>query len=233
MYDRARAVLGRWLALPDEAPTLPASPGARVVSFHPDTGYLRYLQLAYWSVAAPLALLFLVVSITPILGRYPEAAPWLLPVVALLVLVLVVLHLAVRLRFEMTWYVMSDRSLRLRRGVFSIEEKTMTFENIQNVKVRQGPVQRLFGISSVIVETAGARSRDGEGSGSSGSRAVIEGVARPEEIREQVLLRVRRSRSSGLGDEEPARPDAGAGWTREHLEVLQQIRDAARSLRVR
>ena len=34
-------------------------------------------------------------------------------------------------------------------------ETTITFENIQNVTVQQGPLQRLFGIADVRVDTAG------------------------------------------------------------------------------
>jgi uncharacterized membrane protein YdbT with pleckstrin-like domain len=43
-------------------------------------------------------------------------------------------YIAIHLRYDTTWYVHGDRSLRIRRGIWVIHETTLTFENIQNVK---------------------------------------------------------------------------------------------------
>ena len=42
--------------------------------------------------------------------------------------------------------------------MFKVQEKTMTFSNVQNVSIRQGPMQRLFGIADLEVRTAGGGS---------------------------------------------------------------------------
>ena len=47
----------------------------------------------------------------------------------------------VRLDYELRWYIVTDRSLRIREGVTSLRESTMTFANIQHIAVRQGPLQ--------------------------------------------------------------------------------------------
>ena len=44
---------------------------------------------------------------------------------------------------------------RIRRGIWIIHETTITFENVQNVVVQQGPLQRWYGIANVLIETAG------------------------------------------------------------------------------
>ena len=97
----------------------------------------------------------------------------------------------------------TDRSLRIRAGVWNVHEMTMTFANVQNITISQGPLERLFGISDVKVDTAG-------GGGSSGSHgkaegqnlhvATFRGVDNPEEIRDLMLQRLRRLRDAGLGD---------------------------------
>src|SRR5688572_30732871 len=46
-----------------------------------------------------------------------------------------------RLDYEQRWYLVSDRSLRIREGLVRMHEKTMTFANIQNVSIQQGPLQ--------------------------------------------------------------------------------------------
>ena len=63
--------------------------------------------------------------------------------------------IAIHLRYDTTWYVLSDRSMRIRCGILNIYETTITYENIQNVSIHQGPLQRYDGFSDVHVETAG------------------------------------------------------------------------------
>jgi uncharacterized membrane protein YdbT with pleckstrin-like domain len=133
---------------------------------------------------------------------------------------------AIHLRYDTTWYVLTERSMRLRRGIWMTSEVTITFENVQNVRVRSGPVQRHFGIADVVVETAGGGKRDEYGR-TTLSHGVIEGVANAEEIRDLVMSRVRASRTTGLGDErEPAR----AGWSSAHVAALREIRDEVAAL---
>src|SRR5690606_32615242 len=60
-----------------------------------------------------------------------------------------------RLDFEQRWYLVSDRSLRTREGLMELHERTLTFANIQNVSIMQGPLQRLLGIADIEIRTAG------------------------------------------------------------------------------
>ncbi len=117
-----------------------------------------------------------------------------------------------RLDFEMRWYVVTDRSLRIRTGVWSIQESTMSFANLQQVEVSQGPLQRLLGLADVKVQSAG---------GSSGHNphgkpqddlhtGHFHGVDNAQEIRDLIQARLRRFRESGLGDPEEMRHAAQA-----------------------
>ena len=150
----------------------------------------------------------------------------------------VVAYVGIHLRYDTTWYVLTDRSLRIRRGILSIHETTISFENVQNVEVRQGPVQRYFEIADVIVTTAGggARHSKGEASTSTGAHVgILQGLADAQAVRDLILDRVKRSRSSGLGDERqgPVVPAPGlpaAALSPSHMEILREIRDVARRL---
>ena len=80
---------------------------------------------------------------------------------------------------------MSDRSLRIRRGIWVIHETTLTFENVQNVSVRQGPLQRYFGIANLLLETAGGGQSQAGPQGMQTTAAhhgLIEGVADAQPI---------------------------------------------------
>jgi membrane protein YdbS with pleckstrin-like domain len=52
--------------------------------------------------------------------------------------------------------VLSDKSLRFRKGIFVQVEKTIPLENIQDVTFVEGPILRHFNLSILKFETAGA-----------------------------------------------------------------------------
>lgn len=144
------------------------------------------------------------------LSRASERTPdWLLPLLKFLELVGILAYLAqipftyalVRLDFELRWYMVTDRSLRIRAGIATMRESTMSFANVQQVVVTQGPLERLLGIADVRVQSAGGGSESPEkGAGDSLHTGVFHGVENASEIRDLILDRLRRYRESGLGD---------------------------------
>jgi membrane protein YdbS with pleckstrin-like domain len=143
-------------------------------------------------------------------------------------------YLAIHLRYDTTWYVMTERSLRIRRGIWIIHEITITFENIQNVTIKQGPLQRFFGISDIQVQTAGGGSgRHGHQNGPEAGfshQGLLEGLADAKTIRDLILNRLKKSRSAGLGDEEHHQT-CGSGWQAQHVALLAEIRDLISKIR--
>ncbi|MBL8046461.1 MAG: PH domain-containing protein [Anaerolineales bacterium] len=59
-----------------------------------------------------------------------------------------------------TWYVVSDQGVQLRYGLWTVNETSLRFANIQQVTLRQGPVQRVLGLADVVLQTAGGRPKD-------------------------------------------------------------------------
>jgi membrane protein YdbS with pleckstrin-like domain len=107
----------------------------------------------------------------------------------------------VRLDYALRWYMVTDRSLRLRWGVLRIQESTMSFANLQQVSVHQGPLQRLLKLADVEVQSAGGGSGNKEhGQDDSMHRCKFHAVDNATEIRDLILSRLRRFRQSGLGD---------------------------------
>lgn len=142
---------------------------------------------------------------------------WIFPLLALLefaglglYFVQVILsYAAVRLDFELRWYVVTDRSLRIRSGVWSVQEVTMSFANLQQVMVSQGPVQRLLGIADLRVESAGgggAAHDPHQGHQDSMHMGVFHGVDNANEVRDLILARLRSFRETGLGDPDEGQP---------------------------
>lgn len=264
------ARLARWIRAPLDPPTTPPGTHEWERHFRPAEAFLRYLKAKYWIGAAFAALILIptVVLVTAGIATgvdSPLAAWVLLTFFGVVVLVPILLSMIagyalVQMRYDTTWYVLTDRALRVRRGILTIREQTVTLDNVQNMKVRQGPIQRWLGIADLTVETAasGAASQSGT---TIARGAVLEGVANPLELRQRIRDRMRQSRSQGIGDREPldgrergsqgadagaaARgtrgADAGAAargpraageptWTPAHLDALRQILVEVRQL---
>jgi uncharacterized membrane protein YdbT with pleckstrin-like domain len=78
----------------------------------------------------------------------------------------------------------------------------MSFANLQQVEVKQGPLQRLLGIADVHVQSAGGggdSSHKGK-SDDSMHHAIFHGVDNSHEIRDLILARLKKYRDSGLND---------------------------------
>lgn len=141
-----------------------------------------------------------------------------------------------RLDYEMRWYMVTDRSLRLRHGVWKISESTMSFANLQQVTVIQGPVQRLLGLGDVKVQSAGG---GGEGEkrrrhGENMHTGLFHGVSNASEIRDLILERLRRYREAGLGDpdEVSSTTSAAVNNPADPLAAAQKLLTEVRALRV-
>ena len=154
-YQGTWQIVTRWLKVPEDPPLLRGADDERVRSFRPSEGYLRYLKFFFWiglfAIDIVLTVAWLVLLfVMPVVGILIAPLAW-----AIIILPDIVAYIAIHLRFDTTWYVLSDRSMRIRRGIWTIHETTITYDNIQNESVRQGPSQRYFGNADVLVETAG------------------------------------------------------------------------------
>ncbi|MGE0758390.1 MAG: PH domain-containing protein [Pirellulaceae bacterium] len=231
VYSGVWRVLSEAFLIPSDPPTLPPGAGSSVHAFRPAPGFLQYMKFQFWIVLTIIDLA-LVVAWLALAVASPLVGVLITPLALLVIIVPdIVAYVAIHLRYDTTWYVLSDRSLRIRRGIWVIHESTITFENIQDVTVNQGPLQRWFGIADVTVQTAGGGG-GGSPNGTAGGlgihhRGLIEGVADAAEIRDLILDRLRQSRTGGLGDDLAfAGRTPGPGWTDEQLSLLRDIHHA-------
>ncbi len=174
-------------------------------------------------------------------GRLFDRSPWwLFPGIATLEFLGIAFYLLqlpitfafVRLEYESHWYIVTDRSLRIRWGLVTLREATMSFANIQQVTVSQGPLQRLLGLADVHVQSAGGGGGGGDDPKGSGRdsmhEGVFHGVSNANEIRDLILARLRHFRAAGLGDPEDTHDGPPPSFT--PASTSNHVLEAARAL---
>lgn len=236
LYPGARNALLQLLRIPPEPDPPAGAPGSLRV-FRAGRNYYR-LRFWIWTakqVAALLGFLFTLwvihqATISGLDQWHSRAATrgqmdqlrllnrlarydWVLPTLECLGFALALLQLPftyalLRLDYEQRWYLVTDRSLRIREGITTVREMTLSFANIQQTTLQQGPLQRFLGLADLVVTTAGG---GGQTHGQPGvpttpwHTGVLHAVDNAGEIRDLIQSHLRRLKSSGIGDaDEPA-----------------------------
>lgn len=254
-YRGMRGRVAGWLRVPLEPPQSPPGGGEGVRAFRPAPAFLDYLKVSaylragiYLAGGGAAALLVMIASEAHLAG---VGAGFLILLGTTAAIALDFYSL--RFRYDTTWYVMTDRALRNRRGIWVITENTVTFDNVQNIKRRQGPLQRHFGVETLVLETAASGSAGDQGA--TAQKLLVEGIEDGDELRSRITGRMREVRSRGLGErarrraaadagsargahrasgpESPdsGRPAAAGGFSPDHLRLLEEILDEVQGLR--
>jgi membrane protein YdbS with pleckstrin-like domain len=246
MVEALRSFLLRLLAVPPE-PQPPGGDTGHARIFRAAPNYLRY-KLVTWGLkqlGALFGLLAATVAIYMASGEVDEPAFGIvMGIVEGVAWGIFLLQLPVSLGitmldYQLRWYILSDRALRVREGILSVREQTMTFANIQQVGIRQGPLQRLLGIADVHVTSAGGGSGGSQGEkqalGPNMHEVYFRGVGNAPEIRDAIRRRAHLHRDAGLGDPDDDHAPAGelAGAVDAARGVLSEVRALRAALPVR
>ena len=253
MIGQLKRMMLRLLKVPPE-PHLPAGAADTAQVFRASKRYLQ-LKLLNWGVgqfftfiglvAALIGLHFIGTGSIEVLSNVPHRPiilrflGWFEVIGVVGFLVQLPLSLVpVILDWEMRWYIVTDRSLRIREGVWKVSEMTLTFANVQEVSIRQGPIERLFGIANLRVRTAGGGGRinphEPQSEEKSGHIGYFRGVDNAPTIRDLILERLKRLRDAGLGDPDQPESEVDSGQTAPGpgiVDAARELLSEARALR--
>ena len=213
MYSAFRNLAERWLRIPPE-PQPPPGDEASARVFRAAPKYLKYLKVL-WGIRTGFSCVFALIPLAIIIGVLAGNSRDKTALVSVFtgIEIVIVCFLAskamlglalVHLDYEKRWYLVTDRSLRIREGVATVREITFTFANIQNLSVTQGPIQRMLGIADLKVETAGggsmASTHQQQTIGLNLHTAYFRGIDNAEELKGLIGARMRGHKDAGLGD---------------------------------
>ena len=243
MYNSFRQFCEHLLRIPhDPAPPPGDHLSTRIFLAAPN--YYKYL-LCLWGLRAAAGFLVIIVAVViPFCvtaftftqqGKAWAILLWFIPVVIMLLNILSSLFLlaVLRLNFEKRWYVVTDRSLRIREGVTTVREMTVNFANIQNISISQGPLQRVLQIADLRVDTAGGGGGSSREQGRSENlhTAWFRGIDNANEVRELIQQRLRRLKDSGLGDHEERVASSNFEFSAVMLAAIREVHTEAAALR--
>lgn len=178
--------------------------------------------LVTWLSVNFILFFLLVMSFTvlPVLLAVTGPDPLVLVILAAIVLVPVIVFFAwVGLYYRSMWYELRDDEMSWKRGVWFQTTGIVPYNRITNIDIRQGPVMRMLGISTLAVQTAGY-------SGQAVPEIRIEGMEHAGELRELIRSLVRQPGTGGDGTGgAPARaPSSPAAVDQKILDELVKIR---------
>jgi len=232
MSEWIKALVLQIACLPEDPHIPDGSPQSTQV-FRAGRNFLRWTIIQWFTLhlvifVSALAFIAALETITPRMPGWARTGTYAAEILGLLALAAswVFTWFQLKLNYELRWYIVTDRSLRVRSGILSVKELTMTFANIQEIRVTAGPLQVLLGLADVEVRTAGGGGPGPHG-GSGGHVGRFQGVDSADAIRDLIVERLRVSRDSGLG--EPV--DAALSGPNATVQAAQSILAEARALR--
>ena len=122
----------------------------------------------------------------------------------------------------------------MREGVVVVREMTVTFANIQNIAISQGPIQRVLGLADLRVDTAGGGAMNSQKHpGQNLHTAWFRGVNNASEVRQVIQDRLRQFKDTGLGDgdDHPVAATPAFCAAPAILTALRELDHEARALR--
>jgi len=171
-----------------------------------------------WAIPFVIVLVFLVVLL--LFAKKEAFVVFALCLIGWLIVMSLIL-LWIPTFFSSLEYIVDNDSVKVKAGVFWKKRVTVPYTKITNIDVTQGPLQRMFEIGTIHVQTAGA-------GGTQGAQAELKllGVRDLDEVKDAIMARVRSytiSRPEQIKEKVPEESDLKI--FRRMLEELTAIRE--------
>lgn len=147
-----------------------------------DPAHVAVLRIRFGLFAAAAALAALAAMNARALAALPAPA-WLLPAAVLAAGLIATLILPAR-RYRGWGYREGEDEIEIRRGRLIRVRTIVPFGRVQHIDVAQGPIQRMFGLGTLILHTAGTQ----------GASVPLPGlpVADAEKMRDRIRAKIRQ-----------------------------------------
>jgi membrane protein YdbS with pleckstrin-like domain len=181
--------------------------------FKPSPSLVAWFRINFLLLMVVLVLLFY----APMAASNPVPLVIHLAVLGGIVVLVLLFFAWVSLYYGSMWYELREDEMSWKRGVWFRKTGIVPYNRITNLDIRQGPVMRALGISTLSIQTAGY-------SGQAQPEIKIEAIEQAEELRELIRTMVRGHTPGGDGTGTGSPPSAFTSTEAQMLEELRRIR---------
>ena len=125
--------------------------------------------------------------------------------------------------FKALEYTIDDDGVKMHGGVVWKKYVTVPYSKITNVDITRGPLQRLYNIGTIHVQTAGAAGKQGEK-----AELKLTGIRDLEKIREVIIENIKDLNYPGSARIKKELPYDGDAVVKDILNELRDIKDILR-----
>lgn len=174
---------------------------------------IKMLWFAQYIVAG--LIVWVVLSIVALNVNIPflsSLSEWsrVLLILGMVVLLLLPVFVWIELRYKNFTFAFMDTGMLIREGVVYKKRIDIPYSAIENVAVDKPLVQRLLGIGTLVIDTAGGDEKEG----------ILPGVDSPDETMNELLEMIKSVKGSGEKER-----------SEKSLSLLKEIRDELRSIK--
>lgn len=112
-------------------------------------------------------------------------------------LVIILVEIYARMSYNRWKYEFTHTNLKLERGIIWKRYSNVPYERVQNVDINRGIIARIFGFSTVNIQTAGLSYGGRHGTGAEGHIPAVE-IERAEQIRDFLMKKISHHSREGL-----------------------------------
>ena len=179
----------------------------------------RTLWYITWVVVFVIGTLFLIV--TPFFAREIIILFGIFLFVWLIIMILVAIWIPAA--FKALEYMIDDDGVKMRGGVVWKKYVTVPYSKITNVDITRGPLQRLYNMGTIHVQTAGAGGKQGEK-----AELKLTGIRDLEKVREVIIENIKGINYHGSGRVKKELLSDGDNMSKDILNELKEIKGILR-----
>jgi membrane protein YdbS with pleckstrin-like domain len=167
---------------------------------HPGALWLFRLQILF-----PLLLPVLFISLF-MFGAFFSSAAFKLMFLGPIALLALLTEVYARMSYNRWLYELKPDSIRIEKGIIWKKYVSIPYARVQNIDIRRGIVARIFGFSSLFIETAGRSAIAYRGYGGRGGNAYQSegylpalGIKDAEGLRDRIMAKIKNAPKSRQG----------------------------------
>lgn len=176
-------------------------------NLHPGAKWL--FRLRSYTALFPLLIFIIILGLAnfaaPISGKSPFPTIIISAILGIVILVFIS-EIYTRMSYSRFLYELTKEGIKIEKGIIWKKYTSIPYERVQNVDIKRGIIARMFGFSTVDIETAGQQIRfqyrfnrmnDHQGYQSEGHLPAID-LKKAEEHRSFIMKKIKKTHNSGM-----------------------------------